>query len=322
MRKLLATIFFLTLLLVVTFIPQLTQASALVPAPQNTTPYAVVDAVNALRAEYGLYAYNSNAILMQIAQTHADNMMSSGNMGHISADGLKPFQRALQAGYAVAGDIYTSVGWFSENIVAGTGMTAEQAVEEWAVMDELHLNTMISPNLVDIGAGVAVDGNYYIYVIDCGRSTGGTAIPLVSPPTYNIPVATLASPTPNADGTISYIVRANDTLVGIAVRYGISLDTLYALNGLNEKSVIYIGDVILLNSAFTATPARLTGTPTERPTITLWPTSSLTETQTSVPPSLSGGLPVSAAGLAVGIIIGTALVMALVIAMLGKKQNG
>jgi LysM repeat protein len=124
---------------------------------------------------------------------------------------------------------------------------------------------------------------------------------------------------PNADGTVTYIVQANDTLMGIAARYGISLDTLYALNGLNEKSVIYIGDMILLSSAFTATPNQLTATPTEHPTITPWPTSMLTEAQTSVPPSPSDGLPVSAAGIAVGLIIGTALVMALLVALLGKK---
>lgn len=322
MRKLLATIFILTLLPVVPFTPQLTQASAPVPAPQNTTPYAVVDAVNALRAQYGLAPYMPNPILMQIAQTHADNMMSSGNMGHISADGLKPFQRALQAGYAVAGDIYTSVGWFSENIVAGTGMTAEQAVEKWAIMDELHLNTMISPNLVDIGAGVAVSGDYYIYVIDCGRSTGGTAVPLVPQVTYSAPAVTRALPESNADGSVTYTVQANDTLVGIATNYGVSLNTIYALNNLNGNSVIYIGDVILLSTALTVTPTLPIGTPSEHATMTPWPTSTLTEAPTSIPLPPSSGLPVSAAGIAVGIIIGTALVMALIVTMLGKKQNG
>lgn len=324
MRKMITTILLLVISLSMVFSPQLAQASTTSLAPQNTTPYAVVDAVNALRAQYGLSPYTPNPILMQIAQTHADYMMSTGNMGHINGEGLKPFQRALQAGYAVAGDIYTSVGWFSENIVAGTGMTAEQAVEEWAIMDELHLNTMISPNLMDIGAGVAVSGDYYIYVIDCGRSTGGTAVPLVPQVTYTAPLVTQALPESNADGSVTYTVQANDTLVGIAARYGVSLDTIYTLNNLNGNSVIYVDDVIILSPAFTSTPIQLTGTPTNQTTFTPRHTDPATETTiTSAPTSQSsGGLPVSAAGVAVGLIIGTALIMAFLLTLLGKKKNG
>jgi len=76
---------------------------------------------------------------------------------------------------------------------------------------------MISPNLQDIGAGVAVAGNTYYYVIDCGLSTGGVPRPLTPPPQYTTPVATLVPNTPNADGSITYIVRSGDTPLAIAI---------------------------------------------------------------------------------------------------------
>ncbi len=322
MRKFLLTVFLLTLLLTVVLVPQKSLASPRAPAPVSSTAYELIDAVNALRAKRGLAAYQPNSILMQIAQQQADYILSIGTGTHISADGLRPYQRALQAGYAVAGDLSLG-GWFSENIVAGIGMTAEQAVDEWAVMDELHLNTMISPNLQEIGAGVAVSGNTYYYLIDCGLSTGGTPVPFTPPPTYKTAVATMIPNTPNADGSVTYTVQENDTLLGIAISYNISLTDLYALNGLTEKSYIYPGDVLIISPAFTATPTLPTGTPTEHPTITPWPTSTSTTTWTPIPPTAtpSAGLAVSSAGTAVGIIIGAALVVSLVVALLGKKKG-
>jgi len=291
--------------------------------PTRTSAEELIAAVNALRAENGLAPYSPNPILMSIAQTHAEYILSSGVMTHYDANGLRPFERALQAGYAVAGDIYTNVGFFSENIIGGSGVTAEQAVEEWAVMDEAHLRTMISSELQDIGAGVAVSGYTYIYVIDCGLSTGGMPRAFTPPATYKTPIVTQVPPTPNEDGSVSYIIQPNDTLLGIAIKFGMSLDAIYALNGLTEDSIIYPGDAILLSPGFTATPTLLTSTPTERPSITPWPTSTPTivlASETPIPDSPSG-LPASAAGSAVAIIIIAALVFAAILSLTGKKNR-
>lgn len=322
MRKLIPLIFLLTILFTAVMIPHTTQASDNALAPQFSTAYELIDAVNALRAEEGLAPYTANATLMQIAQEQADFILDSGTMTNISENGLKPFQRALMAGYAVAGDIYTNEGFFSENITGGSGMTALQAVEKWALLDD-DLETMTSSDLQDIGAGVAISGYTYVYVIDCGLATSGTPRAFTPPPSYKTPVVTPVPPTPNEDGSVTYIVQANDTLLEIALAYDIGLDTIYALNGLSEKSVIFPGDTILLSPAFTATPTQPTGTPTERPTITPWPTATVTETATSLPPTPtpSGGLAVNTAGTAVGIVIGAALVVALVIALVGKKKS-
>jgi len=285
-------------------------------SPNISTPFELIDAVNTLRTSYGLPPYTTNSILLSIAQGQAEYNLSNGTITHISADGLQPLQRALQAGYPVAG------GFFSENITAGIGLNAPGAVQIWTG-DNPHLNTMISSNLQDIGAGVAVTGNTYYYVIDCGLSTGGISRPFNPPQPYSTPVATLIANTPNADGSVVHIVQLGDTTLGIALAYGISMEDLLVLNSLTEKSVIYPGQQIIIRAAYTPTPTQPTSTPTERPTITPWHTSTTTSTKTPVPPTPtpSSGLPVSAARNTVTVIAVAALVIAALLALLGRKRK-
>jgi uncharacterized protein YkwD len=322
MHKLTPVLLTLLLTLTLSFSPRPAHAES-ASAPSLSTASELIDAVNALRASNGLPPYTPNSILMNNAQRQAEYNLSISMTIHISADGLKPFQRALQAGYPVAGDISNgSPGWFSENIVAGVGLTAAEAVEIWTG-DDPHLNTMISTNLQDIGAGVASTGNTYYYVIDCGLSTGGTPRPFTPPQSYSTPVATLIPNTPNADGSITYIVQRGDTALGIALSYDISLSELLTLNGLTENSVIYPGQKIIIRTEYTPTPTLPTSTPTGRPTITPWPTSSPTSTNTRIPPTptRSLGLPVSAAHGAVIAIVVTALVIAALLAFLGRRRK-
>ena len=222
MRKTLLVLISLFLAFIISFSPREIRAKS-VAIPNLSTAFELVDAVNALRASYGLSPYISNSILMRIAQKQAEYMASSGVANnHYSADGLLPYQRALQAGYAVAGDMSNgSSGFFAENITAGVGMTADEAVKQWT-QDDPHLNTMISTNLQDIGAGVAVSGNTFYYVIDCGLSTGGTPRAFTPPPSYITPQPTMIPNTPNADGSLTYTVQSGDTLLGIAIAYNIS----------------------------------------------------------------------------------------------------
>ncbi len=320
MRKLMPVLLTIILTLTISFLPQTVRAES-VAAPHFSTVADLIGAVNSLRASYGLPPYTSNSILMGIAQGQAEYNLSIGTITHGSADGLLPFQRALQAGYPVAGDISLG-GFFSENITAGVGLSAEGAVENWTG-DTPHLNTMISSNLQDIGAGVAVAGNTYYYVIDCGLSTGGTPAPFVPPPAHNTPVATRVPNTPSANGSITYIVQSGDTTLGIALAYGITLNDLLSLNGLTVKSVIYPNQKLIVHAAYTPTPTPPTSTPTERPTITPWPTSTSTSTATPVPPTPtpSPGLPVSAARGAVTEIVVAALVIAALLALLGRKRK-
>lgn len=56
-------------------------------------------------------------------------------------------------------------------------------------------------------------------------------------------------PTPNADGVIQVIVQSGDSLWGIAARNGLTIDEIYELNGLNESTIVRVGDVITVGFA-------------------------------------------------------------------------
>lgn len=306
----------------------LTAAALAAPAPGEaegpdlSTADELINAVNALRAANGLIPYTPNSILMGIAQNQANYMASIGTWTHTGPGGSRPYQRALAAGYPLAGDL-SQGGWFSENVTFGVNKTAADAVLEWQG-DAPHLGTMLSPTLRDIGGGVAVVGNTYYYVIDCGLSTDGTPV-VWTPPAY-LPTRTILPNTPNPDGSVIHIVQKNDTIYGIAFAYGVSPSDILGLNGLTANSTIYIGQKIFIRISFTPTATLPTSTPTRFPTATLWPTSTATSTVTPVPevsvsPIPLPGLPLTATAGIVGLIVLLALGAAAFPTMAGRKKQ-
>ena len=289
--------------------------------PADTSGSDLTDAVNALRAAQGLAGYQVNSILMSIAQAHAEYMASIGvSTVHTDAQGRRPFQRALEAGYPVAGDL-SQGGFFSENVIGGIGMTPEQAVTDW-LGDSAHKTTMLSTILKDMGAGVAVVGNTYYYCLDVGLSTGGTPV-AYTPPALSSPTQAIAVNTPNTDGSITYTIQPGDTLLAIHLAYGISVNDILALNNITLDTVLYPGHRLILRAAYTPTPTLPTSTPTLFPTPTFWPTATFTETLP--PPTPTGtpapNFPLSAAGgsvIAIGLV---ALVAAGVIAWVGSRKR-
>ena len=321
MRKCLPLFLVMLLVLIVFYSsPEVQAAPSSAPALSDASE--VIDAVNALRATYGLPAYQPNSILMGIAQIHAEYLAAIGVSNvHTDAQGLRPFQRAIAAGYMVAGDL-TLGGFFSENVTGGVGKTPQDAVNEW-MGDEPHLNTMVAATLADVGAGVAVVGNTYYYCLDAAHSSGGTPVAYTPPPPLYTSVPTFIPNTPNADGSIIHIIQPGDTLGSIAEAYGVPLANLLSLNNITLQSKIYAGNKLKIRTAYTPTPTQPTGTPTGLPTITAWPTSTPTFTETPLlpTPTSSPGLPVSAARNSVFAIVVTALVIAGLIALIGHKRN-
>lgn len=322
MRKLVSLGSLLILLFLTTCLaPLSTQAKSSAPQPSRvSSAYDLIDAVNNLRASYGLPPYQVNPILMTVAQAHAEYMAATGSVTHYSADGSRPSQRALAAGYPAS-------GWFSENIIAGLNLSAQAAVNAW-MGDAPHQNTMLSSTYRDVGAGVATAGNKVYYTLDAGlatgsppsaytpRATGSPKIPIVS-------TGTVVPNTPNADGSIIHVVRKGDTIYGIAFAYGIPPEQLLRLNGLTLDSDIYVGNQLIIRPVFTPTPTSPTSTPTRRPTPTPWLTSTATLADTSTAPVATpapkAAIPLSTGVVSVSVIILMALVIAGVVAWLGSR---
>ncbi|MBK6793414.1 MAG: SH3 domain-containing protein [Anaerolineales bacterium] len=123
------------------------------PPVSAPSPQALVEAINAEREKNKLPALKVSPILTKNAQRHADFMAASGSIQHESADGSRPYQRHLAAGYPLAGDL-TRGGICSENIVANPNMTIAEALVYW-YGDDPHTHTMLGDQYTECGAGVA-----------------------------------------------------------------------------------------------------------------------------------------------------------------------
>ena len=208
-------------------------------------------------------------------------------------------------------------------------MTAEGAVSSWTG-DDLHLHTMLSPDLQEIGAGVAEANGVIYYVIDCARPTGN-GMPVAYTPGAeaqlsggNDIIVPVAMSTPNPVGDLYHEVQAGQTLWSIAIAYGVKINDIRRLNNLDPTStVIQRGVKLLVKRVGTATPAPPTSTPTPEldtatppPTISLpSPTAPSSPTPTLV--AMSGAV---TGGGAVAAIALVALVAAALVAWAGRSR--
>jgi uncharacterized protein YkwD len=295
----------------------------------SSNAYDVVDAVNSLRISHGLPAYSISSILMGTAQGQADYMASSGSITHTGPDGSRPYQRGLAAGYPLAGQI--PPGFYSENIVGSPGMTSSDAISSW-MGDSAHQNTMLSPNLTEIGAGVAESGGMVYYVIDCARPTG-SGLPQAYTPGAdeaqlsageNEIIIPVVESTPDANGEVVHVVQAGQSLWQIAISYGVKIADIRQLNNFSSSYVINPGDKLLIKKQGTATPNPPTMTATlSEPTSELIPTviTSTDSPTASITPTLVA--PVSGSvitGGAVAAIAVVALAAAGLVAWLGRSR--
>lgn len=301
----------------------LTVAPRSVVAQSTPNPYDLIAAVNALRTANGLPAYTINSILMQIAQDQANYQAAIGQVTHIGPGGTRPYQRALAAGYPLAGDL-TRGGFIAENVFYGTSI---QEAVNWWYNSPTHYNTMMSPNFREIGAGIASGtSGWYFTIVAASPTTGGTPQPYTPLPGggWSLPTPTIATSTPNPDGAIIHVVQPGDTLGALSMAYDVPLRELLALNKLTMTSVIYPGQKIIIRPAYTITPTQPTSTPTRRPTSTPWPTS--TRITLTVPPSpqappVPALQPSASAGGAVLAIVVVSLLAAGAITFWGARRS-
>lgn len=288
----------------------------------------LISAVNSLRAAHGLPPYKVNSILMGTAQGQADYMASTGSITHTGPGGASVTQRLLAAGYPLAGDL--SLGGFrSENIVGSPGMTPQQAVEAWTG-DAPHLNTMLSSDLEEIGAGVAQADGVNYYVIDCARPLGAGELAVYTPGAEaqfsggEDIIVPVAMSTPDVQGNLYHDVQSGQTLWSIAIAYGVKINDIRQLNHLDPTStVIQLGVKLLIKRVGTATPVpaatatRKLSTATPLPTaIPFTPTLGLTSTATIIA-AQNGIIPTSGAVIAIVVV---AVIAAALVAWAGRSR--
>ncbi|HEY5902895.1 MAG TPA: CAP domain-containing protein [Anaerolineales bacterium] len=326
---LLSSLFFA---LILGFTPRSSQAQPY-PEPVFQSGSDLLAAVNSLRASQGLSAYNTNSILMGIAQAQADYMAATGGAyGHLGPGGSSPIQRAQAAGYAAA--------FFSENWQSGSGLSPGGAVSAWQG-DAPHLNTMLSASLVDAGAGVSKSGNVVYYVLDAGavgQQTGGGGAPVsgtVSPAATTGPsqfMVPVSLSTPNAEGLVYHEVGYGQSLWSIAIAYGTKIEAIKALNNLADTSIQPGQKLLVLKGPTpepatptrtarpTKTPVRPSATPGATQVVMISPTAGLQDEASSQPaPAARRPAPARLNLTAIG-IIGAALLFAILGTWLGTRK--
>lgn len=292
MKRLVAILPILLMLL----LPAGARAESLHRPAYQMTVYDLINAVNALRVAYGLAPYSINSTLMFTAQNQADFMASIGQVTHSGPGGITLTQRLLAAGYPLSGDLALG-GFRAENITSGNeGMLAESAINGW-MRDAPHQNTMLSPNLTEIGAGVAVANGRVYLVIDAARPINapnvffeGTSVvgsgTIVS--ALEAPISPVIQSTPNASGEVFHEVQYGQSLWQLAISYGVKIDDIKRLNGLFDNS-IYPGNKLLIK--IQDTPTAAPPTVTAVPVTTVAPTA--TSTNTPLPSSTATAVPVA-----------------------------
>jgi|AutmiccommuBRH23_1029490.scaffolds.fasta_scaffold00107_57 hypothetical protein len=258
MRRIFIFIFAFTFLLSIASLH-----SAMPIQAQANSANDLIIAVNSLRANNNLTAYEVDNSLMSSAQQHAEYMAEKNQITHARADGSSP----------------STLG-FIENIAGGINLTAQVVVSSmWT--DALHWNTLVGIPFGKVGAGVALKDGMVYYVLQVQRIESG----LQAQPTINYQitpdpdlVSAVMTATPQLDGSIIHEVQDGQSLWSIAIAYNITVADLIQWNSLLPTPVIFVGERLVVQIA---------PTPTLSPTITntsIPPTRTITPSQTPITP--------------------------------------
>ena len=229
-------------------------------AENTITAQDIINAVNGLRASYGLSAMTYSGALTSCAQWTADTMAAIGATSHLSYIGY-PSPKERCAGFGFSSNSLT------ENWAMGYSMDLNTLMYNyWA--DSAHMLPMTQSTYSYIGIVISEGSNgFTYYVLEAGgsgsgsssssssSSTGGTSgttnSPTVDYSQYIIPI-TVA--TPDASGLVSHKVKYGQALISIALAYGVTVDEIKSLNSLTSD-MIYEGQDLLIKKVPTPTPA-------------------------------------------------------------------
>jgi len=238
---------------------------------QSETAYDLIDAVNSLRASYGLEPYQVDPWLMAYAQEHSEYQAEIQGGTHLHRDGVLPWEIGIQ-----------------ENVASGTEGLVTSAVVVYQIwVDWGHRHVLTGYSSGEIGAGMARGDNGMMYFTVDIRPAAGlpTIVPEQGTPE---PFVSYATSTPDADGAIYHVVGNGQALWSIAISYAVTVNDIRQLNGIPTDSVvIQVGQKLLIRpaSALTTIPTG-TGSPATARTasttpIPATPTRAVTETRES-----------------------------------------
>ncbi|MFL6204767.1 MAG: LysM peptidoglycan-binding domain-containing protein [Acidimicrobiales bacterium] len=173
----------------------------------------------------GAYTVRSGETLAQIAHAQGTSVAALVSLNHISdADLIYAGQRL-----AVPGAARSGAGTASYKVRSGDTLGTIASRHGTSVAAIVRLNGLANPNLIRIGQ--------VLKVASAGAPSSGSA----------------GAKAP-AGGARTHVVRAGQTLSGVASRYGISAAQIRAANGLTGDR-IYVGQQLLLVPSAGAAPA-------------------------------------------------------------------
>ncbi|MBI2333236.1 MAG: LysM peptidoglycan-binding domain-containing protein [Chloroflexi bacterium] len=286
----------------------------------HPTALEMIEKVNALRESKGLSPYISNTLLMKIAQDHADYIARTGVMTHFDDKGKRPYQRAIDVGYSVAGNL-ASGGLLTEAIFSGSGISDDDVLTAWQ-SNNADAVALLSDDYEDVGVGIAAANGVTYYVLVAGSESDSEISATPTAGTLTAPAGTGIPNTPLPSGEIYHDVQKDEALWSIALLYGTTIAELKLLNGLATDE-IFEGQRLIIRRASTETPSPTPvpvtvtlGIPTSTPTKPVTPTITLTPTPLPAPPITmrSGGL------VLIGIVL-AALLAAGLFSLLGKRKD-
>ena len=238
----------------------------------NTSPLTnssqVIAAINTYRQQNGLKSLTTNSTLMSLAQAQSDYQASMGTITHFGPGGTTPKDRAYAAGYG-GGNIII----LSEIIYGGYHASIDDAMSFWK-SSPYHNPYILNSRYVEIGAGVATAGEWTYFTAELAWVTD-SPVPAPSGSDNNSgddgedqgdPTAiavSIVKATPMPDGSIIHIVRKDQFLETIAEIYGIDPQIIFTLNDLNENSIIYPGDEIIIRPSSTPPPFSSSAPPSQ-----------------------------------------------------------
>ena len=229
---------------------------------------AVFAAINQARVDNGLAPLTVNSLLNQAAQNHVNDMLTNYVYGHYGSDGSTVQTRVVRTGYS-------ATPWVSENWVSASDASGAM---RWWMNDYIHRVNILTSRWTEVGIGVGTRGSEMIFVtvFSAGGGTGSAAIaavpdvpPQEAPPPPSVRIVQEVVPPEGLD----YTVQGGDTLLAIGLRYGLPWERIAEANGLNETSLLQIGQVLRVPGS--GTPAGPPPPPVETEPYTVQPNDTL-----------------------------------------------